>query len=79
MDLVFSGWSHALPRAGALELVVAVLPPALCPWLANKCVARGADVVLCVSCVSVSVYVISRIWGGLLRQPAGRAGAVGPR
>ena len=36
LDLVFSGWSHALPRAGALELVVAVLPPALCPWLANR-------------------------------------------
>ncbi|PNW79900.1 hypothetical protein CHLRE_08g371301v5 [Chlamydomonas reinhardtii] len=36
LDLVFSGWSHALPRAGALELMVAVLPPALCPWLANR-------------------------------------------
>eukprot|EP00198_Chlamydomonas_reinhardtii_P011956 XP_001701293.1 predicted protein [Chlamydomonas reinhardtii] len=24
LDLVFSGWSHALPRADALELVVAV-------------------------------------------------------
>ncbi|PNW79898.1 hypothetical protein CHLRE_08g371200v5 [Chlamydomonas reinhardtii] len=36
LDLVFSGWSHALPRADALELVVAVLPPALCPCLANR-------------------------------------------
>ncbi|KXZ52815.1 hypothetical protein GPECTOR_8g20 [Gonium pectorale] len=35
LDVMFSGWTHSLPYDGKLELIVQVLPPQLCPWLAN--------------------------------------------
>ncbi|GFR44012.1 hypothetical protein Agub_g5167 [Astrephomene gubernaculifera] len=36
LDVMFSGWTHHLPYEGVLELRVRVLPPHLCPWLANR-------------------------------------------
>ncbi|KAG2484703.1 hypothetical protein HYH03_016531 [Edaphochlamys debaryana] len=36
IDVMFTGWTHSLPHQGRMELVVQVLPPALCPWLVNR-------------------------------------------